>query len=55
MNAAGGMRRGLCAMLVALVMGATMSVITLAYMLGMYKKRMLNLAIFVQETTINRG
>ena len=30
----------------ALVMGATMSVIMLGYMLGMYKKRGLNLAIF---------
>jgi uncharacterized protein (DUF305 family) len=30
----------------AVVMGATMAVIMLAYMLGMYKKRMLNLAIF---------
>ena len=30
----------------ALVMGATMSVIMLAYMLGMYKKRVLNFAIF---------
>lgn len=30
----------------ALVMGATMSVIMLGYMLGMYKKKILNLAIF---------
>ena len=30
----------------ALLMGATMSVIMLGYMLGMYKKRALNLAIF---------
>lgn len=30
----------------ALVMGATMSVIMLAFMLGMYKNRMLNMAIF---------
>lgn len=30
----------------ALVMGATMAVIMLGYMLGMYKKKMLNLAIF---------
>lgn len=32
--------------LMALVMGATMSVIMLAFMLGMYKNRMLNMAIF---------
>ena len=30
----------------ALVMGATMAVIMLAFMLGMYKKRVLNFAIF---------
>jgi hypothetical protein len=30
----------------ALLMGATMAVIMLGYMLGMYKKKMLNLAIF---------
>lgn len=30
----------------ALVMGATMAVIMLGYMMGMYKKKMLNLAIF---------
>jgi uncharacterized protein (DUF305 family) len=30
----------------ALVMGATMSIIMLGYMLGMYKKRAINLAIF---------
>ena len=30
----------------ALVMGATMAVIMLAFMLGMYKKKMLNMAIF---------
>lgn len=30
----------------ALVMGATMAVIMLGYMLGMYKKKILNLAIF---------
>ncbi|WEX07875.1 DUF305 domain-containing protein [Chelativorans sp. AA-79] len=30
----------------ALLMGATMAVIMLAYMLGMYKKRAVNLAIF---------
>ena len=30
----------------ALVMGATMSVIMLSYMLGMYRKKALNLAIF---------
>lgn len=30
----------------ALVMGATMAVIMLGYMLGMYKKRLLNFAIF---------
>lgn len=30
----------------ALVMGATMAVIMLGYMLGMYKKKVLNLAIF---------
>ncbi|MET3585038.1 uncharacterized protein (DUF305 family) [Pseudorhizobium tarimense] len=30
----------------ALVMGSTMAVIMLAFMLGMYKKKMLNMAIF---------
>ena len=30
----------------ALLMGATMAVIMLGYMMGMYKKKMLNLAIF---------
>ena len=30
----------------ALMMGATMAVIMLGYMMGMYKKKMLNLAIF---------
>lgn len=30
----------------ALVMGATMAIIMLGYMMGMYKKKMLNLAIF---------
>ncbi|TWA33372.1 DUF305 family protein family protein [Sinorhizobium medicae] len=30
----------------ALVMGSTMAVIMLAFMLGMYKKQMLNMAIF---------
>ena len=30
----------------ALLMGATMSIIMLGYMLGMYKKRLLNFAIF---------
>lgn len=37
---------------IALVMGATMAVIMLAYMLGMYKKRMLNLAIFAGSIAV---
>ena len=36
----------------ALVMGATMSVIMLSFMLGMYKKRALNLAIFAGSAAV---
>ncbi|MFN7023365.1 MAG: hypothetical protein ACK4QP_02325 [Pseudorhizobium sp.] len=34
----------------ALVMGATMAVIMLVFMLGMYKKRMLNMAISADQS-----
>jgi uncharacterized protein (DUF305 family) len=36
----------------ALVMGATMSAIMLAFMLGMYRKRALNLAIFAGSAAV---
>ena len=36
----------------ALVMGATMAVIMLAFMLGMYKKRGINIAIFVGSAVV---
>lgn len=36
----------------ALVMGATMSVIMLGFMLGMYRKRALNLAIFAGSAAV---
>lgn len=36
----------------ALVMGATMAVVMLAFMLGMYKNRRLNIAIFVGAASI---
>jgi uncharacterized protein (DUF305 family) len=36
----------------ALVMGATMAVIMLAFMLGMYKKRGINIAIFVSSAVV---
>lgn len=39
----------------ALIMGATMAVIMLAFMLGMYKKRSVNLAIFLGSAVIFAG
>ena len=36
----------------ALVMGATMAVIMLGYMLGMYKRKLVNLAIFAGATAV---
>jgi uncharacterized protein (DUF305 family) len=39
----------------ALIMGATMAAIMLAFMLGMYKKRSVNLAIFLGSAVIFAG
>ncbi len=39
----------------ALVMGATMAIIMLAFMLGMYTKRAINAAIFIGSVVILRG